>query len=113
MSSSSNGEEPDNRGTSPGTPIGRPGITAAMLRAARQAEFDYYSRNRGLGSRFVPMPDAQMREVLEAAIAAIGEEDDTGRQEVADEPEGDALPPTIELPQKAAIVRARKPRPRR
>jgi hypothetical protein len=71
-------------------------ITAAMLRAARQAEFDYYSRNRGLGSRFVPMPDEQMREILEAAIGAIGEADDAGRPEVGEEPEDEALPPTIE-----------------
>jgi hypothetical protein len=88
-------------------------ITAAMLRAARQAEFDYYSRTRGLGSRFVPIPDAQMREILEAAIAAIGQEDDAGTQEVVEEREDEAPAPIIEPPQKTAIVRARKPRPRR
>jgi hypothetical protein len=87
-------------------------ITAAMLRAARQAEFDYYSRNRGLGSRFVPLPDAQMREILEAVIAAIGQEKDAGRQEVVEEPD-DTPAPIIEPPQKTVIVRARKPRPRR
>ena len=87
-------------------------ITAAMLRAARHAEFDYYSRNRGLGSRFVPIPDGQMREILEAAIAAIGEAD-AGRQEVDEEPEDVPPVPTIERPEKAVIVRARKPRPRR
>jgi hypothetical protein len=85
-------------------------ITAAMLRAARQAEFDYYSRNRGLGSRFVPIPDAQMREILEAAIAAIGQEEDAGCQEVVEEPD-EAPAPIIEPP--TVIVRARKPRPRR
>ena len=88
-------------------------ITAAMLRAARRAEFDYYYRNRELGSRFVPMPDGQMREILEAAIASIGEED-AGRHEVDEEPEEEEAPaPTIEPPKKAVIVRARKPRPKR
>jgi hypothetical protein len=61
----------------------------------------------------VPIPDAQMREILEAAIAAIGQEDDAGTQEVAEEPEDEAPAPVIEPPQKTVIVRARKPRPRR
>jgi hypothetical protein len=83
-------------------------ITAAMLRAARRAEFDYYHRNRELGSRFVPIPDGQMQEILEAAIASIGEED-AGRHAMDEEPEEKAPAPTIEPPKKAVIVRARKP----
>ena len=51
-----------------------------------------------------------MREILEAAVTAIGDED-AGHQEVAEEPE-EAPAPAI-APKKAVIVRARKPRPKR
>ena len=51
-----------------------------------------------------------MREILEATIAAIGQEDDADRQEVVEEPD-EAPAPIIEPP--TVIVRARKPRPRR
>jgi hypothetical protein len=86
-------------------------ITAAMLRAARRAEFAYYIRNRELGARFVPLPDAQLRAILAAAIAAIGEEEAADSQEVAaEEPEEVDV---VEPPEKAVIVRARKPRPKR
>jgi hypothetical protein len=59
------------------------------------------------------MPDVQLREILEAATAAIGQEDDAGRQEMVGEPEDEASAPTIKPLTKAVIVRARKPRPRR
>jgi hypothetical protein len=45
-------------------------ITYAMMRAARQAEFDSNQQNRGAGERFRPMPDAQLRGVLEGAPSA-------------------------------------------
>jgi hypothetical protein len=86
-------------------------ITAAMLRAARAAEFDHYGRNRGSHDRFRPMSDGLMRAVIDAAISAIGEDD-----------EPDPEPPEVEEPEQEApprpaqptrIVRTRKPTPRR
>lgn len=88
-------------------------ITTAMLRAARRAEFDYYQRNREIGARFVPIPDGQMREILEAAIAAINEDEETGRQDVDEVPDDIELAPPMEPPTKTVIVRAKKPRPKR
>jgi hypothetical protein len=70
-------------------------ITLEMIEAARRAEYDYYQRGRALGAgRFIPTPDAVIRAMLEAAF-----------QEVPDEVAAAAKP--------AAIVTARKPRPRR
>src|ERR1700728_1760554 len=88
-------------------------ITAAMLRAARRAEFAYYRQTRLVGSRFVPMSDGMLRAVVEAAIGAIGEPEETEVQEPPvdkpqDEPE--AVEPTK---LKTIIVRASKPRPKR
>jgi hypothetical protein len=84
-----------------------------MMLAARRAEFAFYQRHRGhRGEWFRPMPDAQLRAVLEAAISAIGEEEDA---DPAFEPETDE-PAAVEVPaliKPARIVLALKPRPKR
>jgi hypothetical protein len=89
-------------------------ITHAMMLAARRAEFAFYQRHRGhRGEWFRPMPDAQLRAVLEAAISAIGEEEDADPppEPETEEPAAvDAIPALIK-PTK--IVRAVKPRPKR
>jgi hypothetical protein len=51
-------------------------ITATMLRAARAAEFDHHRRNRGPHDRFRPMSDGLMRAIIDAAISAIGEDEE-------------------------------------
>jgi hypothetical protein len=85
-----------------------------MMLAARRAEFGFYQLHRGRrGEWFRPMPDAQLRAVIEAAIGAIGEEDDTDRapEPKTEEPEAiEAIPARI---RPASIVRASKPRPKR
>jgi hypothetical protein len=90
-------------------------ITRAMMRAARQAEFDFYQLHRGRrGEWFRPMPDAQLHVVIDAAIGAIGEEDDTApapEPETPEEPEAIEAIPARSTP--ARIVRASKPRPKR
>jgi hypothetical protein len=88
-------------------------ITPAMMLAARRAEFDFYQRQRALGERFRPMPDAQLRAVLEAAIGAIGEEEDADPvpEPETEEPAAFEAIPALITP--ARIVRALKPRPKR
>jgi hypothetical protein len=89
-------------------------ITRHMMLAARRAEFDFYQLHRGRrGEWFRPMPDAQLRAVLEAAIGAIGEDDTTGP---APEPETEETEAIEAIPARitpARIVRASKPRPKR
>jgi hypothetical protein len=82
-------------------------ITSAMLRAARAAEFEYYQHNRGRHDRFQPIADGLMRAVINAAISAIGEDDEPEPQEVE---ESEQAPPRPVQPTR--IVKARKPRPR-
>lgn len=86
-------------------------ITAHMLRAARSAEFQHYQRNRGPHDRFRPMSDGLLRAVIDAAISAIGHEDEPLPEPPPEEPEEEAPPPR---PAKTPrIVTARKPKPRR
>jgi hypothetical protein len=89
-------------------------ITRAMMLAARRAEFDFYQRHRGRrGEWFRPMPDAQLRAVLEAAIGAIGEEENT---DPAPEPETEEPPAVEAIPARitpARITRALEPWPKR
>jgi hypothetical protein len=85
-------------------------ITAAMLRAARLAEFEFH-RIRDRRDWFRPMPDAQLRAVIEAAIGAIGVDDDPAPEPLPEpDEEFEAPPPRVVKP---VIVRARKPKPRR
>jgi hypothetical protein len=86
-------------------------ITQAMMRAAQQAEFAYYQRNRGPHDRFRPMADGLLRAVIETAISAIGHDDEPEPEPPAFEPEEEAVPEPP--PQTVRIVRARKPKPRR
>ena len=50
-------------------------ITAAMIEAARRAEYDYYQKDRQLGAgRFIPTPEPVIRAMLEAGLKlAAGE----------------------------------------
>jgi hypothetical protein len=48
-------------------------ITAAMMRAAREAEFGHYQQ--AVAVMTVPLPDALMKAIIDAAISAIGVED--------------------------------------
>jgi hypothetical protein len=86
-------------------------ITAAMLRAARQAEFEFYRRTDRRGEWFRPMPDAQLKAVIEAVIGAIGVEDEPAPEPPPQPEEEFEAPPPRAI--KTVIVRARKPKPRR
>lgn len=88
-------------------------ITKQMIEAARRAEFDFYRRHRILGQRFRPIPDAQLHAVLEAAIGAIGEEDDVDPAPAPEMEELAAVEATPALITPTRIVRALKPRPKR
>jgi hypothetical protein len=89
-------------------------ITAAMLRAARSAEFVYFQQHRLPGRRFAPLPDGLMRAIVEAAIGAIGEDDvENAPAPTAVPEEEEQVPPAPERPKQPAIVTARKPKPRR
>ena len=74
-------------------------MTQQMVDAARRGEFDYYQRNRLIGSdRFIATPDAVIRAMLEAALASAPDHA---------APVGQGAGP---IPR---IVTTRKPKPRR
>ncbi len=86
-------------------------ITRTMLQAARHAEFLYYQRNRGPNDRFRPLSDSLIREIVAAAISAIGIPDEPEPAPPAEPDDEEPVPPP--RAPKTVIVRARKPRPRR
>jgi hypothetical protein len=46
-------------------------VTAAMLKAATRAEYDYYRRDiKDPNDRFIPIPEAVLRVIIEAALKA-------------------------------------------
>jgi hypothetical protein len=87
-------------------------ITKEMVEAAKRAEFDHYQRNRLLGpGPFVGTSDVVIRAMLKAALgkpaAAALTNRVVRRREVAAIAKGKAPKPA------SAVVRARKPKPRR
>jgi hypothetical protein len=60
-------------------------ITLEMIEAARRAEYDYYQRGRQIGAgRFIPIPDAVIRAMLEAALGDVPDPEEAGRPTEAD-----------------------------
>ena len=83
-----------------------------QLRSARQAEFEHYQRNRGQHDRFRPMADTLLHAVIDAAISAIGLEDEPEVPAPPMEEPDEHEAPAVSV-RKPRIVMARKPRVRR
>ena len=82
-------------------------ITRVMMQAARQAEFTHRQQS-GCDSP-TPLTDALMRAIIDAAISAIGEDDEL---EAVAEPVPVEQPSSQPVPTSVRIVRASKPKPK-
>ena len=87
-------------------------VTQAMMRAARDAEFDHHRLNRGKHDRFRPLTDGLIRAIIDAAISAIGVEDEP-EPPSPPEPYPDEEPAPPRPVGRVRIVTARKPKPKR